>query len=563
METWRTERFKAKLTQERAIPKPQGNLQGLKPGQLAALIRLFKRRFPMTEVYTIEQARELALLSRAMGRQIGLLVDRKGRVGMVLVGTATGIFIPDLPRARTGVERLRGLRLLHTHLTSEGVTTEDIMDMLFLRLDAVIALTVNQEGSPVQWQTAHLLPFCPAGEPWRVESPKSWDRTEARFTDLAENLEAEFARHAEGGLETPEARRALLVSVDTASQSIQMRNLDELADLAQTAGIAVAGRVVQRVRHINPALLLGKGKLAELEVAALQAQASLLIFDGELTPSQLHNLADSTEREVIDRTQLILSIFARHATTKTGKLQVELAQLRYLRPRLAGRRKNMDSLMGGIGGRGPGETKLETDRRRSRERAMRIRHELERIKSRRCITKNRRARSSMPIIALVGYTNAGKTTLLNALTQSQCLVENKLFATLDPAARRMRFPEEKPMLVTDTVGFIRDLPEELKEAFKDTLEEARDADMLVHVADASHPDVLQQIAAVEDILAEPEMGLQTKPVLLLLNKWDALGPEAKAELADSLPRALPLSAKTGKGFRALLQEVERRLAISR
>jgi GTP-binding protein HflX len=497
-----------------------------------------------------------------MGRQIGLLVDRKGRVGMVLVGTATGIFIPDLPRSRAGAERLRGLRLLHTHLTPEGVATEDIMDMLFLRLDAVITLTVNQEGSPVQWQSAHLLPFRQAGNPWRVENPRPWDRTEAHFADLAESLETEIARHAGSGVETPEARRALLVSVGTAPHPAQERNLDELSALARTAGIAVAGRVVQRVRHVNPGLLLGKGKLAELEIAALQAHASLLIFDGELTPAQLHNLADSTEREVIDRTQLILSIFARHATTKTGKLQVELAQLRYLRPRLAGRHKNMDSLMGGIGGRGPGETKLETDRRRSRERAVRIRHELEQIKNRRSVTKNRRARGSMPVIALVGYTNAGKTTLLNALTQSQCLVEDRLFATLDPVARRMRFPEERPLLVTDTVGFIRDLPEDLKEAFKDTLEELRDAGTLVHVADASHPDVLQQIAAVEDILADPEMGLQTKPVLLLLNKWDELGPEAKAELAGVLPRGLPLSARTGEGFRALLQEVELRLAIS-
>ena len=526
-------------------------------------MRLFQRRFPMAEVYTIEQARELALLSRATGRQIGLLLDRRGRVSTVLVGTAAGILIPDLPRVRAGLERLRGLRLLHTHLTPEGVTTEDIMDMLFLRLDAVITLTVNQEGFPVQWQSAHLLPFRPSGNPWRVESPRPWDRTEARFADLAENLETEFARHGGDGIETPELRRALLVSVDTAPHFIQKRNLDELAALAQTAGIDVAGRIAQRVQRINPGLLLGKGKLAELEIAALQARASLLIFDGELAPAQLHNLADSTEREVIDRTQLILSIFARHATTKTGKLQVELAQLRYLRPRLAGRHKNMDSLMGGIGGRGPGETKLETDRRRSRERATRIRHELERIQGRRVIAKKRRERSAMPVIALVGYTNAGKTTLLNALTRSQCFVENKLFATLDPAARRMRFPEERPLIVTDTVGFIRDLPEELKEAFRDTLEGLRDADMLVHVADASHPDVLRQIAAVEDILAEPEMGLHTKPVLLLLNKWDALEPGAKADLADSLPQGLPFSAKTGEGSGALLQEVEHRLAVSR
>jgi GTP-binding protein HflX len=490
-------------------------------------------------------------------------VDRKGRVGTVLVGTAGGIFIPDLPRGRAGTERLRGLRLLHTHLAPEGVTTEDIMDMLFLRLDAVIALTVDQEGAPMQWQSAHLLPSGNTDEPWRVEKANPWDRTEAHFAALAESLETELARRAEDGIETPEARRALLVSVGTASHAVQERNLDELAALAKTADIVVAGRVVQRVPHINPALLLGKGKLTELEIAALQARATLLIFDGELTPAQIHNLADNTEREVIDRTQVILNIFARHATTKTGKLQVELAQLRYIRPRLAGRRKNLDSLMGGIGGRGPGETKLETDRRRFRERSARIQRELERIKARRAVTKSRRTRNAMPIVTLVGYTNAGKTTLLNALTRSQCLVENKLFATLDPASRQMRFPEERPLLVTDTVGFIRDLPKELKEAFKNTLEELREADMLVHVADAAHPDVLQQIAAVEDILAEPEMEVQAKPILLLLNKWDTLPATKKAELADTLPRALPVSAKTGAGFRPLLQEMERLLAISR
>ncbi|MDR1776248.1 MAG: GTPase HflX [Desulfovibrio sp.] len=546
---------------ESAIPKPEGNLQGIKPSQLAALTRLFNRRFPAKDVYTLEQARELALLSRSLGRQIGLFLDRKGRVFKVLVGSPAALFIPELPRSRSGVERLRGLRLLHTHLGPEGVSTEDIMDMLALRLDAVITLTVDQDGFPDQWQAAHLLPLS-AEKPWRLEDSRKWDRTEIHLIDIIENIESEIANRSENNIKTDILQRALLVSIDTASHPTQERNLNELAALAGTAGVRVVGRVTQRVPHVAPGMILGKGKLAELEITALQTQATTLIFDGELTPAQLHNLADSTEREVMDRTQLILNIFARHATTRTGKLQVELAQLRYLSPRLAGRHKNMDSLMGGIGGRGPGETKLETERRRFRERAARIRGELERITRRHLVTKRRRIRNDMPVIALVGYTNAGKTSLLNTLTQSDCLAENKLFATLDPTTRRLRFPEERPFIVADTVGFIRNLPKDLKEIFKVTLEELHGADMLLHVADASHPDVLQQIAAVEDILAESETELGNKPTLLLLNKWDALKPAGKAELADRLPRALPISAVLKEGFAALLEEIDYGLALA-
>ena len=534
-------------------------MQGLKPSQLNALNRLFNRRFPPADVYTIEQARELALMSRAIGRQLGLLIDRKGRVQMVLVGQAGGILIPELPRARTGQERLRGLRLLHTHLSPDGISQEDLMDMLFLRLDAVIALSVNPAGDPVQWQAAHLLPSGAADRPYHLDAPQPWDRTAARFAATAEALEEELARRVENAREAADAPRALLVSVAAQPRVLQERNLDELAELARTAGLTVAGRMVQRVAQVNPRLILGKGKVAELEVLALQGRAGMLVFDGELSPAQLHNLADITERKVIDRTQLILDIFAQHAVSRAGKLQVELAQLRYTQPRLVGKNRAMDRLMGGIGGRGPGETKLETDRRKSRERMARIRKELEQLRRQRAFTRARRSRQGVPLAALVGYTNAGKSTLLNTLTRSGVLAENKLFATLDPTTRRLRFPAEREVILADTVGFIRNLPKELMDAFRATLEELEAADLLVHVADASHPDLLQQITAVETILAEME--LDRVPRLLALNKWDQLAAAARAELADAFPLALPVSAKNGEGLAPLLERLETELLI--
>lgn len=529
-------------------------MQGLKPSQLAALTRLFNRRFPAEEVYTVDQARELSLLSRAVGRQLGLLIDRKGRVQMVIVGEAGSIMIPELPRGRSGQERLRGLRLLHTHLSPGGISQEDLMDMLFLRLDAVVALTVNPVGEPVQWQAAHLLPNPSGGQPYHLDTPQPWDRTESQFVATAEALEEELARKAEDAREADDTPRAMLVSVGTQPRIIQERNLDELAELARTAGLTVAGRMVQRVAQINPRLIMGKGKVAELEVLALQGRAGMMVFDGELSPAQLHDLADITERKVIDRTQLILDIFAQHAVSRAGKLQVELAQLRYTQPRLVGKNRAMDRLMGGIGGRGPGETKLETDRRKIRERMARIRKELDQLRRQRSFTRARRSRQGIPLAALVGYTNAGKSTLLNTLTRSEVLAENKLFATLDPTTRRLRFPAEKEIIMADTVGFIRNLPKELMDAFRATLEELEAADLLLHVADASHPDLLQQISAVEAILAEME--LDRMPRLMILNKWDQLEAPARAELADAFPHALTISAKNGEGCKALLEELE-------
>lgn len=452
--------------------------------------------------------------------------------------------------------RLRGVRLLHTHLTGEGLTEEDLMDLLFLRLDSINVITVSKDGLPMQWQTAHLLPPT-AQKPYLVGDMMPWDQPKSELTATTLALEEELAKDTKDSdkRKTDGEKRCLLVSFSPESRYRQESNLDELAELAKTAGITVAGRLVQRVRGRNYSL--GKGKMAELEVLALSQHADMLIFDGELAPSQLHNLADITERKVLDRTQLILDIFAQHAVSKAGKLQVELARLKYALPRLTGKNRTMDRLMGGIGGKGMGETKLEIDRRRTRERMGRIKAELDSLRRQRAFTRRARARGGLSLAALVGYTNAGKSTLLNILTRSHVLTENKLFATLDTTTRRLRFPQQREIILADTVGFIRNLPEELMEAFSATLEELDSADLLVHVADASHPDLYQQIDSVTHILAQ--LGLDGMPGLLVLNKWDKVPEPAREDILKNIPDALPVSAETGFGLGRLLEVIEMQL----
>ena len=523
---------------------------GLKPSQLKALERLGTRRYPSVGGYTIDQARELAAIAYGIGRQVGLLIDRKGRPAHIIVGSQKGILIPELDRARLSAGRLRGLRLLHVHLSGEPLNEEDLTDMLFLRLDSVAALTIDGLAAPVALHVAHLLPPGAGDAPYDVLPPRPFDRVDEDFTALAEALEAELSREGER-IDTPGKsasgrERAVLVSVASSPKATQEASLDELAALADTAGLDIAERMVQRVATVNPKFLLGKGKLAEIEIAALRAGASLLVFDGELSPSQIRNLAEVTQLRVIDRTQLILDIFAQHAATRSGKLQVEMAQLKYLQPRLVRQDRAMSRLMGGIGGRGPGETKLEVDRRRIRERIGRIKDELKELRKRRAAARAGRARAGLPVVSLVGYTNAGKSTLLNTLTGSAVLAENRLFATLDPTSRRLRFPSDQEIILTDTVGFIRELPKELKEAFRATLEELEAADLLIAVADASHPEVEAQAAAVADILREMELG--DVPRLFVLNKWDAVPEDLRAPLRNVFPEAIPLSARTRDGL---------------
>ncbi len=474
---------------------------------------------------------------------------------MVLVGDHEGILIPELDRLRQSSGRLRGIRLFHTHLNSSFLTREDIMDMVFLRLDSVSVLNMDEHGRPDKFQWAHLLPPNQKNEPYLIHDPTFWNRVDFDFSKNADSLEKELDRLG-AVLETGSGEgRGILVSVGTAARKDLERSLAELAHLARTAGLDIAGSMIQRVTKVNPRYILGKGKLSELEVMALQHGASVIIFDQELTPTQLRNLASITDRKILDRTQLILDIFAQHATSKAGKLQVEMAQLKYTLPRLIKQDRALSRLTGGIGGRGPGETKLELDRRKIRDRIKKIKDDLDSLRKHRQNTRSRRQQGDVPVISLVGYTNAGKSTLLNTLTHSAILAEDKLFATLDPTSRRLRFPEDKEIILTDTVGFIKDLPQELREAFMATLEELSQAQLLLHVADASHPEVEEQVEAVGKILSALE--LDEKTVVLALNKWDRLDQEQREVVMNIFPQGIPISALNRSTLNPLVNVLEK------
>ncbi|MFT5700677.1 MAG: GTP-binding protein HflX [Desulforhopalus sp.] len=468
-------------------------------------------------------ARTLCQISSELNRQIGLLVDRSGKVEAVIVGTHTSIMIPQLESSRASGGRLCGLRLIHTHLAGEDISDEDLMDLLFLRLDFISVLKVTAEGLPERLYTAHLLPGDTPGENWGYITPVHPANQTESAEELIAAIEGEFGRRHKVSQVDKKKDRAILVSVSTDKKLQAEESLNELAELARSADVAVLDTVLQRRNRVNPRLIMGKGKLADIMIMALQVDANLLIFNEELNPSQIRSITDFTDLRVIDRTQLILDIFASRALSREGKLQVEMAQLKYMLPRLSSRDDALSRLTGGIGARGPGETKLEIDRRRINDRLARLSKELKQVSQERYRRRAKRRKKELPVLSLVGYTNAGKSTLLNTLTNSHIVAENKLFATLDPTSRKLRFPTEVEVILTDTVGFIRHLPAELVQAFMATLEELEEADLLVHVIDVSNPSFRQQMAVVDKILGELE--LREIPILKLFNKIDMVEDE--------------------------------------
>jgi GTP-binding protein HflX len=556
------------LRRESELPiQIYGNKTGLSPSAVRTLERIYRRRVPVENITTPELTTSLAMASAEAGRQVGVLVHRSGQVDYVIVGDAGKLLLPDIGRLRAAEGRFRGLRLVHTHLRGEPLTRDDLVDLVRLRLDLVAAIQLAPNGEPRSLVYAYNVPGdAPGQAPYREIGPLPVGRVNVHVGALMSDLEAEFARTNTAREVKAKDGRAILVHVADKSKphAIAHANEDmrELRELARTAGTDVADSIVQARDRVDPKFVLGRGKLDDVIVRAMQLGAETLIFDTNLTPAQSAAIAKVSDLKVLDRTQLILDIFAQRAESRDGKLQVELAQLKYSLPRLGLKDDSLSRLTGGIGGRGPGETKLEIGRRRAKERVTHLESQLKQLAKQRKQRRSRRTRNSVPTVAIVGYTNAGKSTLLNTLTGADVPTEDKLFATLDTRSRHVRVGWAgyggREVIVTDTVGFIRDLPKDLFAAFRATFEEAADADLLLHVVDASDAARDLHIRTTEELLRELE--LDAIPRILVYNKSDLLERGAGERLIRSQPDALLVSATSRETTRGLIEAIATHLA---
>ena len=534
-----------------------GETQHLKPSQTKRLHALAKRRMRGDALVTPEIARTAAALSRELSRQLGLLIDRTGRIRQIVVGEPSRLYLPDLGRMRGGALRFRGVRLVRTELRGFPLSREDLADLSKLRLDAIVRVAVDPGGNAADVEWAYLLPD-PHLRAVRPQLEKARSVSGLPSDALGWVREAETLLAQVFGDDAQDVQRdtAFLVGVwasKSGAKKEALESMRELSELARTAGVLVADEVIQIRKNVDPRTVLGRGKIEELTLQALELGADLLIFDRDLAPSQLRAITNATALKVLDRTQLILDIFARHAQSRDGKIQVELAQLKYALPRLIEKSTAMSRLTGGIGGRGPGETKLEIHRRRAYDRIHRLEREIARLSTQRSVRRSRREAKKTPVVSIVGYTNAGKSTLLNALTNASVVAEDKLFATLDPTTRRLRFPEEREIILTDTVGFIRDLPRDLVNAFKATLEELSKSDLVLHVVDASDGLVEKKRKSVEMILEELDVG--SVPRIMVLNKVDQASPLIVSAL-KKVTAGVAVSALKRSGFEDLLARIQ-------
>ncbi len=528
-----------------------GDIRGLKASQRGALERTYRRKVRPDQVVSTELARHLCALSREIGRQVGVLLTRDGAVSKVIVGDARQLEIPDIGRLRGGPGRFRRLRLVHTHLHGESLTADDLNDLALLRLDMVAVVQALEDGSAGGIEVAYLAPEPTAdgaGEGaqfLRVQAPQVY-QLELDFAATIRAVEREMGRRRSG--REAERERALVIGVRPDDGHFL-----ETVELVHSAGVEVAGVIRQRRSRIHPRTVVGRGKLTEIVLQSMRAGAEVAIFDIDLKPGQARAFEDATGLKAIDRTQLILDVFAQRARSRDGKLQVELAQLRYSLPRLTERDEGLSRLTGGIGGRGPGETVLEVGRRRIRDRIRKLEKQVEGLSRQRDVARSRRRDRGVPVLSLIGYTNAGKSTLLNAMTRSSVETAPQLFVTLDPISRRIRFPREGEVVITDTVGFIAELPPDLVRAFRATLEELGDADLLLHVVDASDPAWRAKAKAVDGLI--DELSLTSKPLLVVLNKCDLVTEERARLLADQLD-AIAVSAHTRAGLDRLVGAAE-------
>lgn len=577
-----------------------GDTRQLRPAEKNALEKLSKRRSAASELIDLELAKRTAKLADSLGKQIGLIIGRDGRVVEVVLGGKDRIYLPDLGRFRVDAVRLRRLRLIvflpepekylqdfkpqelifqteaskrprgrRKSFASKAATVQSpeiaadlLTDLEKLRLDTVAVIAANSGGSLGSFSLAYLYPgekeSHQGSRAIRFYHGASLSDLRLDFQPFIAELDLAFTRTRESGFDTSEDA-AVLVGAYTGKLSDAESSMEELQELARTAGLEVRDTVFQRRRTLDPKTVIGKGKVEDVMLQCLDLGADLLVFDRELSPGQLRSITNLTDLRVIDRSMLILDIFAQRAKSSEGRLQVELAQLKYSLPRLTERDSGLSRLTGGIGGRGPGETKLEIGRRRARDRIADLEKRIEKVSKQRELRRERRQSRGVPVVAIVGYTNAGKSTLLNALTKGNVLAESKLFATLDTASKRMRFPNEKEVIFVDTVGFIRELPKELVNAFRATLEEVTEADVLLHVVDSSNPDYESQIEVVENTLES--LGVAEKPRVLVLNKVDRLNPLERSTLMRT-SEGLPISAVSREGFPEIIRALQQSLAAS-
>lgn len=551
------------------IESVHGNLQGIKSSQLKQLQRLYQQRLPGDCLTTPEFAQRIAAISTDLGQPICVYINRRGQVIRVGVGTLRQTRIPPLELPRYGAERLSGIRCISTQLKLEPPSESTLTMMAIQRLDALVVLTLTGGGFErrgggatgyiKETYLAHLVPHPETN--WTVSPPLSLDvLTSQDFSSLVEGLEEEFQREFVGQAVDQKGDRVLLVGLQTDGITAQrfQDGLEEVTRLVETAGGEVLQILKQRRSHPHPQTVVGEGKVEEIARAVQTIGANLIVFDRDLSPAQVRNLETQIGVRVVDRTELILDIFAQRAQSGAGKLQVELAQLEYRLPRLTGRGQAMSRLGGGIGTRGPGETKLETERRAIQRRISRLQQEVDQLQAHRARLRQQRQHREVPSVAVVGYTNAGKSTLLNMLTNAEVYTADQLFATLDPTTRRLVVPnpvnqEPLQILLTDTVGFIHELPPSLVDAFRATLEEVTEANALLHVVDLSHPAWQSHIRSVMIILSE--MPIAPGPALLVFNKIDQVDGDTLALAQEEHPQAVFISASERLGLETLRQRL--------